>query len=61
MVQKRGSKRVRLRKLGPSLQKKSKKVHCKFCHDLVPIEGAHRHDGGWVGPECWDDRLRSTE
>lgn len=61
-MQKRKSKSVSPKKLGPKPKKKKrKKVHCKFCHVLVPIELAHRHDGQWVGPECWDDRLRSTE
>jgi hypothetical protein len=52
MMQKRRSKRVGLKKMGPLPKKKSKKVHCKFCHVLVPLERARRHDGGWVGPEC---------
>jgi hypothetical protein len=36
-------------------------VYCKFCHEAVSEVGAHRHDGGWVGDCCWDERLRSTE
>jgi hypothetical protein len=36
-------------------------VYCKFCHGAVTEIGAHRHDGGWVGECCWDERLRATE
>ncbi len=34
-------------------------VYCKFCGKEA--EDAHRHDGGWVGACCWDERLRATE
>jgi peroxiredoxin family protein len=36
-------------------------VMCKLCQKQVPARTAHRHDGGYVGDECWDERLRSTE
>jgi len=38
-----------------------KTVYCKFCHGAVSAAGAHRHDGGYVGECCWDERLRTTE
>jgi hypothetical protein len=59
MIQKRKTRSRNLSKT-TSLKRKRKKVHCKFCHLLVPIERAHRHENGWVGPECWDERLRPT-
>jgi hypothetical protein len=34
-------------------------VRCKFCGK--PCEDAYRHQGGWVGACCWDERLRATE
>ena len=37
------------------------KVSCIFCHKQVPINEAHLHQGNWVGPCCWDERLRTTE
>lgn len=37
-------------------------VECKFCHQQVPAETAHLHQGTWVGDDCcWDERLRMTE
>jgi hypothetical protein len=36
-------------------------VSCKFCHKPVDALTAHAHDGGWVGDECWDERLSTTE
>ena len=36
-------------------------VQCKFCLNSVPVDTAHRHDGGWVGECCWDEKLRCTE
>ncbi|MFF4409476.1 hypothetical protein [Streptomyces sp. NPDC001404] len=27
-------------------------------HTLPPLACAHRHDNGWVGTYCWDERLR---
>lgn len=36
-------------------------VTCKFCGHEATERQAHRHDGGWVGPCCWDERLRATE
>lgn len=61
MIQKRKTKKVGLAKGLPVPRlKKKKRVHCKFCQKLVLLDEAHRHDGGWVGPECWDERLRPT-
>jgi hypothetical protein len=37
---------------------------CKFCGLDGPgfsPEDFHYHDGGWVCPNCWDERLRETE
>ena len=34
---------------------------CKFCGKMAPLETAHRHDGGYVGECCWDERLKATE
>ncbi|MEU3499902.1 hypothetical protein ABZ726_03720 [Streptomyces hundungensis] len=33
---------------------------CKMCRQEVLLATAHRHDNGWVGTCCWDDRLRMT-
>jgi hypothetical protein len=35
-------------------------VTCKFCREQVPARTAYRHDGGYVGECCWDDRLNAT-
>lgn len=35
-------------------------VTCIFCHRQVPTDDAHLHQGKWVGPCCWDERLRTT-
>jgi hypothetical protein len=35
-------------------------VACKFCGEQVPANTAYRHDGGYVGDCCWDERLRAT-
>jgi hypothetical protein len=35
-------------------------VTCKFCEEQVPASTAYRHDGGYVGECCWDDRLNAT-
>lgn len=36
-------------------------IVCKFCKAELPVEEAHLHQGEYVGPCCWDERLRSTE
>lgn len=36
-------------------------VPCKFCCQPVVTTDAYRHNCGWVGECCWDERLRSTE
>lgn len=36
-------------------------VACKFCGHEAHAHQAHRHEGGWVGPCCWEERLRATE
>jgi len=37
-------------------------VVCKFCHEHVPADTAHAHQGAWVGDKCcWEERLRSSE
>jgi len=36
-------------------------VTCKFCGHEAHQRQAHRHDGAWVGPCCWDDQLHATE
>jgi hypothetical protein len=35
-------------------------VTCIFCLSQVPTAEAHLHQGKWVGPCCWDERLRTT-
>lgn len=40
---------------------KKQTVRCKFCKKKVPAITAHRHDRGYVGTCCWDERLRATE
>lgn len=41
---------------------KPETVVCKFCHEQVPADTAHPHQGAWVGDECcWDERLKATE
>jgi hypothetical protein len=36
------------------------RVTCRFCDDSVPLCAAsHAHQGGWVGPCCFDERLAS--
>jgi hypothetical protein len=37
------------------------KVDCKFCNGRPYAVEAHYHDGGYVCPDCWDDRLKATE
>lgn len=34
---------------------------CKLCGREAHVHLSHLHQGGWVGPCCWDDRLRTTE
>ena len=34
---------------------------CKFCAKMGPLETAHRHDGGYVGECCWEERFKITE
>jgi hypothetical protein len=34
---------------------------CTFCGQPVLADTAHRHNHGWVGSCCWDERLRATE
>lgn len=36
-------------------------AQCKFCKEERAIRDMHRHDSGYVCPECWDDRLKNTE
>ena len=36
-------------------------VACKLCGRDVHERQAHRHDSGWIGPCCWDERLCATE
>lgn len=36
-------------------------VTCKLCQKETPLAEAHRHQGGYVGECCWDERLRTTE
>ena len=36
-------------------------IHCKFCGREAYVPRCHAHQGGWVGPCCWDERLRTTE
>lgn len=36
------------------------RVTCIFCHNQVSTSEAHLHQGKWVGPCCWDERLRTT-
>ena len=33
---------------------------CKMCRKEILLAAAQRHDSGWVGSCCWDDRLRMT-
>lgn len=33
---------------------------CKICRKEILLATAHRHDNGWVGSCCWDERLRMT-
>ncbi|MFJ9381847.1 hypothetical protein [Streptomyces sp. NPDC101455] len=33
---------------------------CKMCWKAILLDTAHRHDNGWVGACCWDERLRMT-
>ncbi|MET8816670.1 hypothetical protein ABZW47_32335 [Streptomyces sp. NPDC004549] len=33
---------------------------CKICRKDIFLATAHRHDSGWVGSCCWDERLRMT-
>jgi hypothetical protein len=33
---------------------------CKMCRKEIFLATAHRHDHGWVGTCCWDERLRMT-
>jgi hypothetical protein len=42
-------------------KKIQRRVRCTFCNKLTQVREAHRHQGRYVGPCCWDERLRSTE
>ncbi|MFE1476478.1 hypothetical protein ACFW6N_21830 [Streptomyces cyaneofuscatus] len=33
---------------------------CKMCQKEILVATARRHDKGWVGTCCWDERLRMT-
>lgn len=35
--------------------------NCKFCDEEYPLPDMHLHQGQFVGPCCWDDRLKVTE
>jgi hypothetical protein len=34
---------------------------CKLCGQKVDVNTAHRHQEGYIGECCWDERLRTTE
>jgi hypothetical protein len=34
---------------------------CKLCGKTHPAVDCHLHQGEYVGPCCWDERLRMTE
>ena len=36
-------------------------VPCTLCSSEVHLRQAHHHSMGWIGPCCWDERLRATE
>ena len=36
-------------------------VVCKFCEKRLDRDLCRKHDGGYVCPNCWDDRLKITE
>lgn len=36
-------------------------VSCKFCELPADVRQSHLHQDAWVGPCCWDERLRTTE
>ncbi len=36
-------------------------VSCTFCLTPVFLDIARRHDNGYVGSCCWDERLRASE
>lgn len=37
------------------------RVHCKFCDTPFSAQEGHIHQGSYVGPCCWDERLVSTQ
>ena len=44
------------------LDKLKHQVKCYLCEKIVPLDTAHRHQGGYIGDKCcWDERLKSTE
>ncbi len=36
-------------------------IVCHICSSPIDASTAHRHQEGWVGECCWDERLRSSE
>lgn len=36
-------------------------VRCHLCGSAVPADQAHLHQDEWIGPCCWDDRLKGSE
>jgi hypothetical protein len=36
-------------------------ITCILCGQESPAGTAHRHQNQWIGEECWDERLRSSE
>jgi len=42
-------------------KQKDQTVTCSACHQLTPAATAHLHQGEWIGDECWDEKLRSSE
>lgn len=36
-------------------------VVCRVCGEPTDAATAHLHQGGWIGDECWDDRLKASE
>jgi len=43
------------------MARKLRTVTCTVCLNPCFVELAHLHQEKWIGPCCWDERLRMTE
>jgi hypothetical protein len=49
------------RRVVQALHEERELLRCSVCHGWTPARTAHLHQDDWIGEECWDERLRSSE